>query len=141
MPAPRECLTEAELTAFHLGDLPEAELARVVAHLETCRRCEEAAAALDGLSDPAFAAYRHSALADPLPDAEALPESVGDYEILGEIGRGGMGVVYRAQHRRLGRVVALKMLLGGYFADRAQRQRFRAQAEALPRLQHPGIVH
>jgi anti-sigma factor RsiW len=88
MPAPRECLTDAELMAFHLGDLPEAELARVVAHLETCRRCEEAAAR-DGLSDPAFAAYRQSALAGPLPDAEALPESVGDYEILGEIGRPG----------------------------------------------------
>ena len=76
MPAPRECLTAAELVALHLGDLPEAELARVAAHLETAAGARRPPG-LDGLSDPTLAAYRQSALAGPLPDAEALPDERG----------------------------------------------------------------
>ena len=137
----RECLTAAELVAFHLGDLPEAELAALAAHLETCRRCEEAAGALDGLSDPTLAAYRQSALAGPLPDAEALPESVGDYEILGEVGRGGMGVVYKARHLPAGPRGGAEDAPGRLLRrPRRAAPRFRIEAEAVARLQHPNIV-
>jgi WD40 repeat protein len=133
------CLTSDELHAFHLGDLPETLLDELGGHLEKCPHCEAAARALDGLSDPIVAAYRHSALCGPLVGT-AAPQQVGEYEILGEVGRGGMGVVYRARHQRLRRPAALKMLLGGAFADRDTRARFRIEAEAVARLQHPNIV-
>jgi serine/threonine protein kinase/tetratricopeptide (TPR) repeat protein len=62
-----------------------------------------------------------------------------DYEILGELGRGGMGVVYKARHRRLNRLVALKMIRGAY-ADEIQITRFKIEAEAVATLRHPNIL-
>jgi predicted Ser/Thr protein kinase len=62
------------------------------------------------------------------------------YELLGELGKGGMGVVYRARQVSANRVVALKMILSAGGADPARRDRFRTEAEALARLSHPNIV-
>jgi eukaryotic-like serine/threonine-protein kinase len=73
--------------------------------------------------------------------AKIAPESlVGPYEIVDELGTGGMGVVYKARHIHLNRTVALKMIIGGLNVGETHLERFRLEAEVVAKLNHPNIV-
>jgi len=74
-----------------------------------------------------------------IPQLE-LPCDFGDYRLEEEIGRGGMGIVYRASRFSDGELVAIKMILKGDFASDTDRQRFEAEADAASRLNHPNII-
>jgi serine/threonine protein kinase/WD40 repeat protein len=146
------CVSETDLRSFALGELPDEAAGLVSEHLETCPACESAAASLDGLSDPIVLSLRRAVRAAASASETVSPSGatvgvngaarprLADYEVLAELGRGGMGIVYRARDRRLGRVVALKLVKAGADASPELRERFRREAAAMARLQHPGIV-
>ncbi len=90
-------------------------------------------------ADPAATTLLPSQPAGADPAATPLPSLPG-YEVLGELGRGGMGVVYKARQLGFDRLVAVKMILAGAYAGPDERERFRIEIQAVARLQHPNIV-
>ncbi len=99
------------------------------------------AEAMDGL-DFLYGAVGPPPASDPLaaPDGRPAPAQLGDFRIVREVGRGGMGVVYEAEQLSLGRRVALKVLPQAAALDERQRHRFKTEAQAAAHLHHTNIV-
>ncbi len=140
------CPATEILGALIGGDLPPDLASTVRAHVEGCPEC---LGTLDRLTDdPELASWmaegsgERATLPGAGPEAAApapLPTAIGPYAIEAEVGRGGMGVVYRARDPAMGRVVALKVLRAEGI-DRAARERFVREVRALARVEHDHVV-
>ncbi len=164
-----ECLSDQQIQAYISGQCPEETFVALGMHVESCTDCSrrvEQAQARDPLHVPlqrAIAEVRASstdALTVSLSSRQVetttddpgrgtvpvhRPKPLGEtpipgYELTGELGRGGMGAVFKAMQLSTKRVVALKVLLQGEFASEDSKRRFEREVELAARLQHPHIV-
>lgn len=134
-------LLDGYLAALQAGEKPDRKgLLAQHPELASALRCLDT---LENLSPPIGAEEIDGAAEPPdaPPDADRMPRSFGQYELLGEIGRGGMGVVYKARQKDLDRLVAVKMILASHLASPEHVRRFQIEARAAARLRHSNIVH
>ncbi len=168
--AAENCPSRQVLLAYETGELSEPTAEGVIAHISTCPDCQAGLATLGEANDTLVAQLRRPPAADPyaaepecreavirmkeqaggafrvrtLPDAELTEPTVlrelGEYQLLEKLGEGGMGVVYRARHTKLKRLVALKILPTRSMQYQRAIARFEREMEAVGRVNHPNIV-
>jgi serine/threonine protein kinase len=140
--------TARRIADYGLGRLPAAEASSVEKHILGCDHC---AALLDELPpDPCLPAFREAiqeretvtstSFVGDTSENETQPAMPSGFEFLSELGRGGMGVVYKCRQVALNRVVALKLILAGGHAGEHHRNRFLREAEAAAGVGHPHVV-
>lgn len=148
--------THAELQAFSLGQLPPQASAAIETHITECPSCcntllgisdEDTFVALlkeaEEASDDATIAQHLTASSESGDAAADIPESLFDharYRVVGLVGKGGMGAVFKAEHRLMERTVALKVINRDLFSKPEAVQRFHREVRAAARLSHPNIV-
>lgn len=160
-----QCPERDNLYQYSVGLLSDAQSEEIAVHLDGCLECQSELLTLSDAGDTLVGQLRSpiedAFLKEPLLDAavaEALamprgadgdrtescsvaPRVLGEYELLDELGRGGMGRVYRARHTKLDRVVALKILPRGRLEDSGSLARFAREMRAIGQLDHPHVVH
>lgn len=140
---PFEEVADEFLQRHRNGESPEIEdyCAQYPEHAEQIRKLFPTLLMMEGLDDPS-AESTSSGTFVPAADSATTdhPESIGDFRILREVGRGGMGIVYEAEQKSLGRRVALKVLPASFLQDQKQIDRFEREARSAARLHHTNIV-
>lgn len=145
------CLTTTQLKAFLLGDSSEVPFERMEAHVNYCLDCQAELERIGDLDDPVSLNIKEivgaaAEVFDSQMDIESVSdhsdsnEYFGDFQIVRELGRGGMGIVYEANQFSLSRTVALKILPFTAVLDPRQLRRFETEARAAARLDHEHIV-
>jgi eukaryotic-like serine/threonine-protein kinase len=132
---------DASLLKYLREELSAAEQAAIDAHLEVCegRRCANALERLTHSPDLALPLFLNTTQEAVSPEEERLPALPQRYELLGLVGRGGMGLVLRVRDRALNRELALKTLRQPLPADDSLLRRFHEEAHLTAQLQHPGV--
>jgi len=168
--AAEDCPSREVLLAFDTGELSEPTAEGVIAHISTCPTCQAELATLGDINDTLVTQLRLPPVVDPYagepecreavirmkvqareallaqrqPDEETAEPTVlrelGEYQLLEKLGEGGMGVVYRARHTKLKRLVALKILPTASIHHRGAIARFEREMEAVGRVNHPNVV-
>ncbi len=129
----------ATFEAFRCGKLDYSKRAVIQAHLAGCRECTNRLTSIK----PGDAAFEVAGDIDAAPPGIDVPPPLVNhprYKIVGRLGEGGMGVVYKAEHRVMGRTVALKVLTPGTMTSQIGIDRFRREVRLASRLSHPNIV-
>ncbi len=142
------CPSEQLLEDYCQDRLPPSTRQAISDHAQRCPRCRDRLSDPEGLQTPTVP-YRGLPVKDTslsgaesptIPRLEKLPCRLGQYNLLEVVGKGGMGVVYRAQHLALRRLVAVKVLPPGRQLDPELLARFRREIESLGPIDHPNVV-
>jgi serine/threonine protein kinase len=159
------CPDPERLRRFALGKVPEDVIDEISHHLEQCATCDDTIASLEMEPDTLLSRLRGPLPPNPVsdepeyrealallkeldirpPDARPFPEEsparqIGDYRLVEELGEGGMGVVWKAEHRRMRRWVAVKMISPAALTSPDAVDRFYREAQAAAKLSHPHII-